>query len=76
MTGTKIAILAEGQLAPRTAKTAIGVLRYAAYPVVAIVDSTKAGSDAFWHVGVGKGVPIDATVDEAIALGAEALLIG
>jgi uncharacterized NAD-dependent epimerase/dehydratase family protein len=72
----KLAILAEGQLAPATAKTAIGVLRYAPYPVVAIVDSTKAGSEAFWHVGVGKGVPIVATVDEAIALGAEALLIG
>ena len=72
----KLAILAEGQFAPATAKTAIGVLRYAPYPVVAVVDSTKAGSEAFWHVGVGKGVPIVATVDDAIALGAEALLIG
>ena len=33
-----IAILAEGQFASRTAKTAIGVLRYAPYPVVAVVD--------------------------------------
>jgi uncharacterized NAD-dependent epimerase/dehydratase family protein len=72
----KLAILAEGQFAPATAKTAIGVLRYAPYPVVAIVDSTKAGGDAFWHVGAGKGVAIVASVDEAIALGAEALLIG
>jgi len=72
----KLAILAEGQFAPATAKTAIGVLRYAPYPVVAIVDSTKAGTDAFTHVGVGQGVPIVATVEEAIALGAEALLIG
>ena len=72
----KLAILAEGLFAPATAKTAIGVLRYAPYPVVAIVDSTKTGSDAFSHVGTGKGVPIVATVDEAIALGAEALLVG
>lgn len=72
----KLAILAEGQFAPATAKTAIGVLRYAPYPVVAVVDSTKAGSEAFWHVGVGKGVPIVGTVDDAIALGAEALLVG
>lgn len=76
MTGPKVAILAEGQFAPRTAKTAIGVLRYAPYPVVAIVDSTKAGTVASDHVGVGAGVPIVATVDAAIALGAEVLLIG
>jgi uncharacterized NAD-dependent epimerase/dehydratase family protein len=72
----KLAILAEGQLAPATAKTAIGVLRYAPYTVVAVVDSTRAGTDAAQHVGVGKGVPVVATVDEAQALGAEALLIG
>jgi uncharacterized NAD-dependent epimerase/dehydratase family protein len=72
----KLAILAEGQFAPATAKTAIGVLRYAPYPVVAVVDSTRAGTDAAAHVGVGKGVPVVATVDEAIALGAEAVLIG
>jgi uncharacterized NAD-dependent epimerase/dehydratase family protein len=72
----KLAILAEGQFASRTAKTAIGVLRYAPYQVVAVVDSTRAGTDAAEHVGVGKGVPVVATVDEAMALGAEALLIG
>ena len=72
----KLAILAEGQLAPATAKTAIGVLRYARSPVVAIVDSTRAGSNAAAHVGVGHGVPVVATVDDAIALGAEAFLIG
>lgn len=71
-----IAILAEGQLTPRTAKTAIGVLRYAPYRVVAVVDSTRAGTDAAAHVGVGRDVPVVATVDEAIALGARALLIG
>ncbi len=72
----KIAILAEGQFAPRTAKTAIGVIRYAPYKVVAVVDSTRVGTDAGTHVGVGRGIPIVATVDEARALGAEALLIG
>ncbi|HYK97501.1 MAG TPA: DUF1611 domain-containing protein, partial [Candidatus Acidoferrales bacterium] len=71
-----VAILAEGQFARATAKTAIGVLRYAPYPVVAIVDSTRAGTDAAEHVGVGQGVPVVATVDEAIARGADVLLIG
>ncbi len=72
----RVAILAEGQLAPRTAKTAIGVLRYAPFRVVAVIDSTRAGTDAARHLGVGGGVPVVASVDEARALGAEALLIG
>lgn len=72
----KVAILAEGLFARATAKTAIGVLRYAPYPVVAVVDSTRAGTDAADHVGVGRGVPVVATVDDAIARGADVLLIG
>src|SRR5436309_3668257 len=72
----KLAILAEGQFARATAKTAIGVLRYAPFEVVAVIDSTRAGSDAGQDVGVGKGVPVVASVDDAIARGAEAILIG
>ena len=72
----KVAILAEGQFAPATAKTAIGVLRYAPLEVVAVVDSTRAGKDAADCVGVGAGVPVVATVDEAMARGASVLLIG
>src|SRR5205814_8937311 len=72
----RVAILAEGQFARATAKTAIGVLRYAPYPIVAVVDSTRAGTDAAEHVGVGAGVPIVASVDAAIDRGAEVLLIG
>lgn len=74
--GPRVAILAEGLFTRATAKTAIGVLRYASYPIVAIVDSMRAGTDAADHVGVGRGVPVVATVDEAIARGAEVLLIG
>lgn len=72
----RVAILAEGLFTRATAKTAIGVLRYARYEIVAIVDSTRAGTDAADHVGVGRGVPVVATVDEAIARGADVLLIG
>src|ERR671935_2000864 len=72
----KVAILAEGQFARATAKTAIGVLRYAPFEVVAVVDSTRAGTDASQHVGVGKGVPVVASIDEAIARGAQVILIG
>lgn len=72
----RVAILAEGGFTRATAKTAIGVLRYAPYPVVAVIDSTRAGTDAAEHVGVGAGVPVVATVDEAIARGADVVLIG
>ena len=71
-----MAILAEGQLARQTAKTAIGVIRYAPYPVVAVVDSTRAGTDTADAIGVGKGIPVVATVDEAIARGATVVLLG
>src|SRR5438046_6145676 len=72
----KVAILAEGQFAPATAKTAIGVLRYAPFQVVAVIDSTRAGKDAAECVGVGKDVPVVASVEDALARGATVLLIG
>ncbi len=72
----KVAILAEGQFARATAKTAIGVLRYAPFDVVAVVDSTRAGKDAAEYVGVGAGVPVVASVEDALARGATVLLIG
>ncbi|HEV2249883.1 MAG TPA: DUF1611 domain-containing protein [Candidatus Limnocylindria bacterium] len=72
----RVAILAEGLLTRQTAKTAIGVIRYAPYPVVAVVDSTRAGSDAAGAIGVGAGIPVVATVAEAVARGATVLLIG
>src|SRR3989442_15275924 len=72
----KVAILAEGQFAPGTAKTAIGILRYAPFRVVAEVDSARAGRDAAGGVGVGAGVPVVASVEEAMALVAGGLAIG
>ncbi|HEY7623762.1 MAG TPA: DUF1611 domain-containing protein [Candidatus Limnocylindria bacterium] len=72
----KVAILAEGLFTRATAKTAIGVLRYAPLDVVAVVDSRTAGKDAAECVGVGEGVPVVATVEDAIARGAAVLLIG
>lgn len=72
----RVAILAEGLFAPLYAKTAIGALRYAPYPIVAVIDSTRAGQDARALLGAGSGVPIVATLDEAVAAGADVLLIG
>src|SRR5207237_10476611 len=43
---------------------------------VAVVDSTRAGKDAADCVGVGKDVPVVASVEGALALNATVLLIG
>jgi uncharacterized NAD-dependent epimerase/dehydratase family protein len=72
----RVAILAHGLFTRQTAKTAIGALRYAPYPIVAVVDATHAGQDAGSVVGAGHGVPVVATVGEAIRSGADTLLIG
>ena len=75
-TPPRVAILAEGLFTRTTAKTAIGALRYAPYPIVAVVDSARAGTTADEHVGVGAGVPVVASLGEAQRLGATVLLIG
>jgi uncharacterized NAD-dependent epimerase/dehydratase family protein len=80
----RIVILAEGQFGPHHGKTAMGVLRYGPDPVVAVVDSTKAGRNVAEWLGADPrfDVPIVATLAEALALGraagapATALLIG
>ena len=72
----RVAILAQGLFTRQTAKTAIGAMRYAPYPIIAVVDATQAGTDSAAAVGVGQGIPVVATVAEAIALGADTLLIG
>ncbi len=72
----RVAILAQGLFTRQTAKTAIGAIRYAPYPIVAVVDATRAGTDSAAAVGVGLGIPVVATVGEAIAAGANTLLIG
>ncbi len=72
----RLAILAEGCFSPLEAKTALGALRYRAHDVVAVIDSTRAGRTAQACVGVGGAVPVVATIGQAAALGAGALVIG
>ena len=72
----RVAILAQGLFDRQHAKTAIGALRYAPYPIVAVVDATRAGTDSAAAVGVGRGIPVVASVADAAALGADTLLIG
>jgi uncharacterized NAD-dependent epimerase/dehydratase family protein len=66
----KYLILAEGFSAdPHYGKTALGVLRYRRADVVAILDSMRAGES-------DDGVPVVATVEEALAFAPTTALVG
>lgn len=73
----RLVILAEGRLEPGSAKTAAGVLRYAAERVEAVLDSTRAGRTTGEVLGVGGDTPVVPGLD-GMPPGAEpdALLIG
>jgi uncharacterized NAD-dependent epimerase/dehydratase family protein len=73
----RLAILAEGLFADSHAKTAHGVIRYGQREVVAVIDSTHAGRTAAEVVPFcERPVPIVATLAEAVARGAQCLLLG
>jgi uncharacterized NAD-dependent epimerase/dehydratase family protein len=70
VSGTRYLILAEGFSAdPHYGKTARGVLRYRRDDVVAILDSTRAGE-------TDDGVPIVASVADAVPYGPTTALVG
>ncbi len=74
---TRLAILAEGGFAEHDAKTATGVLRYGSQEVVAVIDSTRAGTRVRDHVpGLDSDVPVVGSIDQALALRAQVLMIG
>jgi D-glutamate N-acetyltransferase len=72
----RLVILAEGEFRFHAAKTALGVIRYGPDPVLAVIDSTRAGANASDLLGPAFDVPVVATLDEALALGPTALLLG
>ncbi len=73
----RVAVFAEGLFATPNAKTAHGVIRYAAREVVAVVDSMHAGRTAEQVVPYcARPVPVVASVAEAAGLGATVLLVG
>ena len=73
----RYAILTEGYLTDRHAKTAHGVMQYGRDDVVAVVDSTHAGKNAIDVVPhLGRSAPVVATMREALALSPTSLLLG
>jgi uncharacterized NAD-dependent epimerase/dehydratase family protein len=77
MTARRYAILTEGHLLDRRAKTAHGVIQYGRDEIAAVIDSAYAGLD----VGdvlprLGRRVPIVATLRDALAYRPTSLLLG
>jgi uncharacterized NAD-dependent epimerase/dehydratase family protein len=72
----RFVVLVEGSLGVLDAKTAAVLLRYAPESVAALLDSTRAGQTAQDALGYGGGVPIVATLAEAMPHEPDALLVG
>ncbi|HTR97352.1 MAG TPA: DUF1611 domain-containing protein [Candidatus Acidoferrales bacterium] len=72
----RLAILAEGSFNATDAKSAVGVLRYRAEEVVAVIDSARAGRTAQSCAGVGGDVPVVGNLEAAAAFDPDSLLIG
>ena len=71
-----LAVYMEGAVRHYGGKMGVGVLRYSPNPVACVVDSETAGGDLRRETGADRDAPIVATVEEALALGARALVLG
>jgi uncharacterized NAD-dependent epimerase/dehydratase family protein len=68
--------LAQGSFGPMSSKTANACLRYTPERVAAVLDAERAGQTAQSVLGFGGDVPVVASLDEGIALGSTAVLVG
>lgn len=71
-----VAIFMEETLGDSHGKMGYGVLRYAANPVVCVIDSQHAGKRVSDVIDTPRDCPVVASVAEAAAMGARALILG
>jgi uncharacterized NAD-dependent epimerase/dehydratase family protein len=74
--GERFVVLCEGQFGPTTSKTANACIRYTPERVIAVIDSRNVGRTVQEVLGFGGSIPVLATLDEALRLDPNALLIG
>jgi uncharacterized NAD-dependent epimerase/dehydratase family protein len=72
----RLLVLTEGSLNIYDAKMAVAVIRYHSEEVAAVLDSTRAGEPLEAIIGIGRGIPIVATVAEGLTYKPTGLLIG
>jgi uncharacterized NAD-dependent epimerase/dehydratase family protein len=73
---TPLAIYMEGSLGLDIGKMGYGVLRYSPNPVVAVIDSGHPGKMVQDVVASPRNCPVVASIQEALTLGAKALILG
>jgi len=75
-TSKKLCIYMEGALDNDSGKMGFGLLRFSKHPIVAVVDSKFAGRSVQQAIGLPYNVPVLASIAEAVAQGAEILVLG
>jgi D-glutamate N-acetyltransferase len=69
-------IYAQDQFGTPASKTGNSVIRYSAAHVAAVLDASRAGRTSQEVIGHGGDIPVVASVDEGVRLGADSLLVG
>ncbi len=72
----RMVILTEGQLGTFSSKTAASLIRYKPDETVAVLDSVHAGGKLEDLLEIGQGIPVVATLREALAYHPTSLVIG
>lgn len=72
----KIAVYMEGHVDSDYGKMGAGVVRYLPNPIVGVIDKKFSGDQIQDHMPTEKKAPILGSLSEAIALGAEVLILG
>jgi len=72
----KFLILADGEFAPMTSKTANSVIRYLPERVVAVIDRDNAGKTVQDVLGFGGAIPVLGSMEEGLQRKPTAVLIG
>ena len=76
MSSPRYVIIADGDFGPMTSKTANSVIRYQPERVLAVLDRRFAGQTVESVLGFGGATPVVGSIEEGLALGPDAVLIG
>jgi uncharacterized NAD-dependent epimerase/dehydratase family protein len=76
MASPRYLIIADGDFGPMTSKTANSVIRYQPERVVAVLDRNLAGRTVQSVLGFGGAIPVVGSIEEGLARGPDAVLIG
>lgn len=76
MSQPRYLILADNDFGPMTSKTANSVIRYRGDGVVGVLDRAQVGATAQSVLGFGGEIPVVGSIDDGLALGPDAVLIG